>query len=102
MPLGRENCCPPERNLQEQHWSGGKGRGDKRGREGRREERKGRRGGKGRRERMRRAKGRENERGREEVGWKKKGGRRGDNVGTDTSMYSRHTQAVNTHTHRVR
>ena len=36
--------------------------------------------------------------GREEVGWKKRGERRGDNVGMDTSMYSR---AVNTHTHRV-
>ena len=40
--------------------------------------------------------------GREEVGWKKRRGRRGDNVGMDTSMYSRHTRAVNTHTQRVR
>ena len=43
-------------------------------------------------------------RGGEEIGRegrKKKGGRRGDNVGTDTSMYSRHTGAVNTHTHTV-
>ena len=33
----------------------------------------------------------EEEMEREEVGWTKRRGRRGDNVGMDTSMYSRHT-----------
>ena len=78
---------------------GGRERGERRarggeGREGERREDEGR-GGEGRG-----GEGREG-RGREEVGWKKRGGRRGDNVGMDTSMYSRHTRAVNTHTHTV-
>ena len=80
------------------HRLGGRGGGEE-GREGR--------GGKGRggdsREVEGRARGGEGREGRrkEEVGWKKRGGRIGDYVGMVTSMYSRHTRAVNTPTHRV-